>query len=185
MVKPKYKRGPAVQVDKLEKSVKTIDTLISSGRLHVDMLQGAAAMDSYLWLYYNQSDKMMQGFCLMLRTWINFQRAWKKGELLRLLNTGFYEQFITQETSGSTSSLMADIPNRVSPPTLPLTKILTATEEQKHRYMDEYIRGRYCPWPDAAPLLVVCIDSEGKAVCSVEQSCIPSSLNYCSNPTTI
>lgn len=181
MVTPKYKKGAAVQVDSLEKQVKAIDHLIASGRLVVDMLQGTAAMDSYLWLYYAQKDELMHGFCLMLRQWINFQRSWKKGELLRMVEEGAYTHIRENELMELAKQKQYPIAltGRVSPTLLRPEKLKgNLSDEQKKEYLEEYVCARYCLWPDAAPVLIVCIGNDGKVVASVEQVNQPSNIRY-------
>lgn len=181
MVQPKYNRGIAVAADSVEKQVKAIDNLIQSGRLVVDMLQGTAAMDSYLWVYYTQEDKLMQGFCVMLRTWINFQRSWKKGELLRMMEEGAFQHIAEDELQmlAKQKQHPAAMMGRVSPTVLQSEKISKErTDEQKRMYLEEYINSRYCLWPDAAPVLVLCIGHDGKLIGQVEQTSVPSSINY-------
>ena len=181
MAKPKYNRGIAVAVDSVEKQVKAIDTLITSGRLVVDMLQGTAAMDSYLWIYYTQDDKLMQGFCIMLRTWINFQRSWKKGELLRMMGEGTFQHIAEEELKMSANQKQhpAAMMGRVSPSILQAEKLSEErTDEQKLMYLGEYINSRYCLWPDAAPVLVLCIGNDGKLIGSVEHTSTPPTIYY-------
>ena len=181
MAKPKYNRGIAVAVDSVEKQVKAIDNLITSGRLVVDMLQGTAAMDSYLWIYYTQDDKLMQGFCIMLRTWINFQRSWKKGELFRMMEEGSFQYIAEDELKmlANQKQHPAAMMGRVSPSMLRTEKLSEErTDEQKRMYLEEYINSRYCLWPDAAPVLVLCIGNDGKLIGSVEHTSTPPTIYY-------
>ena len=181
MVQPKYNRGIAVAADSVEKQVKAIDNLIQSSRLVVDMLQGTAAMDSYLWVYYTQDDKLMQGFCIMLRTWINFQRSWKKGELFRLMEEGAFNHIAEDELRmlAKQKQHPAAMMGRVSPTVLQSEKLSEGrTDEQKRMYLEEYINSRYCLWPDAAPVLVLCIGHDGKLIGTLEQTSVPSNINY-------
>lgn len=181
MAKPKYNSGIAVAADSLEKQVKAIDNLIKSGRLVVDMLQGTAAMDSYLWIYYTKDDKLMQGFCIMLRTWINFQRSWKKGELLRMTEEGAFQYIAEDELkmSASQKHQPAAMTGRVSPAMIRHEKLSEeCTDEQKRMYLEEYINSRYCLWPDAAPVLVLCIGNDGRLIGSVEHTSTPSTIHY-------
>ena len=181
MNKLKYKRDKAETTDSLEKQVAAIDNLIQSGRLVVDILQGTAAMDSYLWIYYTQDDKLMEGFCLMLRSWINFQRSWKKGELLRMLEERAFDGIAEEElkSMNEMKKYPSAMNGRVSPtPLRPDQLSSTRTTEQKQKYLEEYITHRYCLWPDAAPILVLCIGNNGQLICSVEQTTTPLSLNY-------
>lgn len=181
MITPKYKKGAAVQVDSLERQVKAIDLLIESGRLVVDMLQGTAAMDSYLWLYYTQKDELMHGFCLMLRRWLNFQHSWKKGELLRMVEEGAYSHIQEDELKELANQKQYPIAltGRVSPTLLRSEKLSgNMSDGQKKEYLEEYIHARYCLWPDAAPILVVCVGNDGKVVASVEQVNQPSNIRY-------
>lgn len=181
MSKPKYNKGEAVVVDSLEKQVAAIDNLIRSGRLLVDMLQGTAAMDSYLWIYYTHSDELMNGFCVMLRSWINFQRSWKKGELLRMMEDGAFAHIAQDElnTLSQQKGYPEGMKNRVSPALLRPEKLSEdRTHEQKKQYLEEYINSRYCLWPDAAPILVLCIGAQGNPVALVEQTNQPMNLKY-------
>ena len=179
MNKPKYK-GIAAHADTLGKEIKAIDNLITS-HLVVDMLRGTAAMDSYLWIYYSKDDKLMQGFCIMLRQWINFQRAWKKGELLRMIEEGQYSFIGENELSElcEQKKFPVELKDRISPtPLKPERLSQSGNEEQKKQYLEEYVNSRYCPWPDAAPILVLCIGTDGSALASVEQTIRPSRLNF-------
>lgn len=181
MVQPKYNKGIAKVADSVEKQVKAIDNLIHSGHLVADMLQGTAAMDSYLWIYYTQDDKLMQGFCIMLRTWINFQRSWKKGELLRMVEEGAYEHIAEDELQMivKQKNLPEAMMRRVAPAVLHPEKLSgERTDEQKRMYLEEYINSRFCLWPDAAPILVLCIGHDGKLIGKVEQTSVPSTINY-------
>lgn len=181
MSQPKYKKGEAVAVDELEKQVKAIDNHITSGRLVVDMLQGTAAMDSYLWIYYTKTDKLMHGFCIMLRAWINFQRSWKKGELLRMVEEDAFQGIAEDELKelAKQKKHPEAMKARVSPTLLNPDKLSEErTKEQKKQYLEEYINNRYCLWPDAAPVLVLCIGTEGNLIASVEQTVVPSRLNF-------
>lgn len=179
MTSPKYKKGIVGEVNDLEKQVKTIDNLIRSGRLVVDMLQGTAAMDSYLWIYYTRTDAMMEGFCIMLRRWINFQRSWKKGELLRMIEEGAYSNIQEDELKELAKQKQYPIAmtGRVSPTLLRPEKISSElSNEQKQQYLTEYVNNRYCLWPDAAPLLVLCIGTQSEVIASVEHR--PNHLTY-------
>lgn len=181
MVKPKYPKANIPAADRLEKNVKAIDNLIHSGRLFVDMLQGTAAMDSYLWLYYNQQDKLMEGMCVMLRDWINFQRSWKKGELLRLIEEGAYSHIQANELQElcEQRKYPSAMEGKLRPTPLRTDKLSgTASDEQKKQYLREYVNSRYCLWPDAAPLTVLCIGSKGQLTASVEQTNQPPRINY-------
>lgn len=167
-----YKKGAVGEVNDLEKHVKAIDGHIQSGRLVVDMLQGTAAMDSYLWIYYTRTDDMMKGFCIMLRRWINFQRSWKKGELLRMVEEGAYASIQKDELKelAKQKNYPMIMTGRVSPTLLDPEKISgPMSDEQKKQYLSEYVNNRYCLWPDAAPVLVMCIGVKGDLIASVEQ----------------
>lgn len=177
----KGKFSPVEQVGWVEKQVKAIDELIDSGRLVVDMVQGTAAIDSCLYIYYNRpdDDKLMMGFCQMLRTWIKFQRAWKKGELLRLLDEGAYNRIAMEELTDMIAQKHHHplMKQKIAPPTLDAEK-LKKDEVQLKAYLEEYINGRYCPWPDSAPILVVCIDSQGNGIATIEQTNTPLHLKH-------
>lgn len=78
-------------IDLFQKQVNSIDKLIEIGYVLIDMKTPLVSIDPYIHLYYTQTVKgddtaLYQGFCTMLRTWINFQRARKKGDLLRMLD---------------------------------------------------------------------------------------------------
>lgn len=181
MSKPKYPKDAVERTAELEKQVKAVDNLIKSSRLLVNMLQGTAAMDSYLWNYYSQSEAMMHGFCLMLRTWINFHRSWKKGELLRLIEEGKYNDLTANELKEYTET--AKLPAYMAgffPPTLLRRDKLSDEygEEQKKRYLEEYVNSRYCLWPNAAPIHVACISTQGKVIVTLEQTEVPLSMHY-------
>lgn len=178
-MKKKYKKSIVGEVNELEKHVKAIDNHIKSGRLVVDMLQGTAAMDSYLWIYFTRTDDMMKGFCIMLRRWINFQRSWKKGELLRMVEEGAYASIQEDELKELAKQKQHPLvmTARVSPTLLDPEKISgSLSDEQKEQYLSEYVNNRYCLWPDAAPVLVLCIGTKGNVVASVEQ--VASTLKY-------
>lgn len=175
-----YKREEDMVIDSQEKQVKAIDNLIQSSRLVVDMLLGTAAMDSYLWLYYSRQDKLMHGFCLMLRTWINFQRSWKKGELLRMVDEGCFTRIREEELLETIEQKKYPkaMQSSISPTRLNAEKMMLGSEEQRRQYLEEYIQQRYCLWPDAAPVSVVCIGTNGELIASVEQTTKPSSINW-------
>ena len=181
MVQPKYNKGIAVDADSLERQLKSIDNLIEKGMLVVDMLQGTAAMNSHVWNYYMQNDKMTHGFCIMLRSWINFQRSWKKGELLQMTEDGSFNRIAEDEIEmlAKQAKHPSVMTGRVSPSVLRTDKLSDdKSDEQKRMYLKEYITNRYCLWPDAAPILLVCIGVEGKAIATLEQTTVPSQLNY-------
>ena len=167
-----YKKGIVGEVDDLSKHVSAIDNLIKNEALVVDMLQGTAAMEPHLWIYYSKSDKMMQGFCIMLRRWINFQRSWKKGELLRMIESGTYSGIQEAELKELAKQKQYPIAmtGRLSPSLLQPEKLNgNLSDEQKKQYLTEYVNNRYCLWPDAAPVLVLCISMKGEVIASVEQ----------------
>lgn len=175
----KNKKSIVGEVNDLGKQVKAIDNHIQSGRLVVDMLQGTAAMDSYLWIYFTRTDDMIKGFCIMLRRWINFQRSWKKGELLRMVDEGAYHSIKEEELKELAKQKQHPLvmTSRVSPTLLDPDKISgSLSEEQKKQYLSEYVNNRYCLWPDAAPVLVLCIGTKGNVIASVEQ--VASTLKY-------
>ena len=165
----------------LEKQVTAIDNLIESEQLMVDMLQGTAGMSSYLWIYYTQSDELMQGFCTMIRTWINFQRSWKKGELLRMVEEGAFLNLAESELTDMTAnnSMPEAMKGRLSPTQLRIEKLEEGmSDEQKKQYLEEYINSRYCIWPSAAPIAVICIGHKGEVIASVEEIGTTHTLTY-------
>ena len=175
----KKKENPFMDVVNLEKHVTAIDNLIADGKLVVDMFQGTAAMDTYTWLYYSDKDQLMLGFCVMLRKWINFQRSWKKGELLRMIEEGNYQYLAEDEieTLAKQKTIHESMKNRVFPILLQREKLSgNLSDEQKRQYLTEYVNSRYCLWPDAAPVLVLCIGTNGNLIASVEQ--FSQSLKY-------
>lgn len=114
---------------------------------------------------------MMEGFCIMMRTWINFQRSWKKGELLRMIEEGAYSEL--QEAELKELAKQKQYPlamaGRLSPALLDPDKITASmSDEQKAQYLSEYVCNRYCLWPDAVPVLVLCIGVKGDVIASVE-----------------
>ena len=179
-MKKKYYQGDAERVDQFEKEINAIDKHIESGRLVVDHLRGTAAMDSYLWIYYTRTDKMMQGFCMLIRQWINFQRSWKKGELLRMIQEGSYDGIRENELKEMLEQQKFPIAvnNGISPTNLSEDKIDNHSDEQKRRYLEEYVNARYCLWPNVAPILVACVGNDGKVIASVEQTQHPSRINF-------
>lgn len=178
-MKKKYYKGDAERVDQFEKEINAIDKHIESGRLVVDILRGTAAMDSYLWIYYNRTEKMIQGFCMLIRQWVNFQRSWKKGELLRMVQEGSYDGIKENELKEllEQKKFPSEVANRISPSNLNEEK-MGNSEEQKKRYLEEYVNSRYCLWPDVAPILVLCVGNDGNVIASIEQTQHPSRINF-------
>lgn len=172
----------SARIELQHKQIATIDRHIEQGYLMVDMVNAVVSIDPYLHIYYQQAiqgddTKLYRGFCLMLRLWINYQRAYKKGELLRLLEEGCYDTISTRE--------MADIANRKpfrpcmqklsEAPTLPSS---TLSLEERQAWLEQYIEKRYGTLSDTTPLLIIVIDNEGNTIATVEECTHDSSINF-------
>lgn len=83
--------GALRSIDFMERQVKIIDFFIEEGSMVVDMHAALASIDTRLYariFMQGDEDLLLSGLCSMLRSWIDFQRAWKKGDLLRMLEAG-------------------------------------------------------------------------------------------------
>lgn len=93
LVRRKRTDSHEADIDEYYKGIRAIDKLMESGVLNIDFLRGVATLESYLHLYLlnddlknDNDDKAYKDLCYMIRMWINHQRAYKKGDLLRMID---------------------------------------------------------------------------------------------------
>lgn len=160
-------------VEQQHKQIAAIDKLIAQGYLTVDIVNGIAAISPTLHGYYLQTidgdeTKLYRGFCLMLRLWINFQRAYKKGDLLRMFEEGDYDGINHRELAEAANRrpLDTDKHKQIEAPSLPSP---TLSPEERREWLETYIKKRYGPLDDTAPLHIVAVGSTGRFIATVDE----------------
>ena len=81
----------AKSIENWSKQIEAIQSLIDSNQIIIDFLEAKVVIENKTFMQYRhtlqtdeQNDKLFNGFCVMIRTWINFQRAFKKGSLEKI-----------------------------------------------------------------------------------------------------
>lgn len=165
------RKGAVAHIEQQHKQIAAISRLIEHGWLMVDMATGIIAIDPYLHTYYQQSiqgdeTKLYRGFCQMLRLWINFQRAFKKGDLLRMIDEGDYDGISNRELAEATNRkpFITDSKGNRIPSSLPSPDL---TIEERHAWLEQYIEQRYGNYADTEPLKIIVIGSNGKPIVEI------------------
>lgn len=80
-------------IDRWKKQIEAIQSLVDSNQLIIDFLKAKVVIGNPLFMYYRhaleteeENDKLFNGFCVMIRTWINFQRGFKRGSIEKILD---------------------------------------------------------------------------------------------------
>lgn len=134
--KKKYLIRRVEAVDLFYRSVRAIDNLIKAGMAEVDILTCTAMITPYAYIFFacsraneEESEKCLQGFFLLLRRWINWQRTMKREHLMSLYKDGAFDEVEDIEMLFQTKER---IPPTLSDYLSP-KKILDAGEEREKR----------------------------------------------------
>lgn len=187
-MKKNRKPDDAAFIESTYMMVKAIDKLVGLGLVEVDMLNALVSVDSCVHIYYRQllpgskdEDKFYKCFCTMLRAYINYQRAVKKGDLLRMLEAGEYDAITRQELDLAGLDKPVDKPGKQpsegeSPcPTLPQGEL---TDGQKRDWLNSYIESRYAPLPDSTSIVVVTIGHDSRPLVSATECKVTGSIRF-------
>lgn len=176
-------------LEQQQKQIVAISRLIEHGWLLIDMSSGVVGIDSFLHTYYQQSiqgddTKLYRGFCQMLRLWINFQRAFKKGELLHMLKEGAYDEITTKELAEITNHnpffTKTQGHKEISP--LPSSEM---NIDERRTWLEKYINQRYGNFADTDPLQIIVIGSKGQPIIKIIEISEEQKINFINLQETI
>lgn len=182
IVTGKNQQKQIAHLEQQQKQIAAISRLIEHGWLLIDMSAGVVGVDPFLHTYYQQSiqgddTKLYRGFCQMLRLWINFQRAFKKGELLHMLEEGVYDEITTKELAEMTNHkpFFTKTKEDKEPPSLPSSEMKI---DERRAWLEKYINQRYGNFADAEPLQIIVIGSKGQPIVKVIEISQEQKINF-------